>query len=105
MTKWTKLGYVGAILNSLDAFFTTFFVMKGLAIELNPFMSVLLNISPILFIAFKLCISPIYVVIGNNAKTFWSKVFFSGVLTVYSCIIIYYLIHFFLYAELFQYNI
>ena len=47
------LGIV-VILNVLDGAFTVFWVMSGKAIEANPFMDLLLQIHPVLFISLKL---------------------------------------------------
>lgn len=97
MAKITKINLYTATLNLLDGLFTYILVTKGIAYEANPLMAALFDISPELFLAFKITITPILLWLFTKIEK-WPIYIMAG---FYSLVVGWQLVIFLFYAKLF----
>lgn len=88
-----NLGLALMAINLLDGFFTIFFVGTGLAREMNPIMRILIEVSPWLFLSFKIFFTPFFFYVGKYAHKIIVLLLFS----MYFCNLLFQLLFLFIF--------
>jgi len=90
LDKWTALGLWSGFLNLMDAVFTLTLVGLGIGQEANPIMDYLLTLDPYVFLGIKVVITPLFLLMGLNAREgLFSKISLSIISAIYTTIVCY----------------